>query len=214
MPDSIGSRLKQAREARGLTLDKAAEATRIRRHYLQALENDDFSAMSSAAQGRGFLRIYADFLGFNLDQLTADLRAGTMPAPVASDAPAPVPPAEAAPRPAPFWSRLTRRRAGETSPAESVATQAAREESPAAAPVPEPEPVTGQEIETPSFVEETPPAPVRKPRVARKSSTAKSKSARDGKAAAKKKPAGKSGPSAKRKSPVKKNSKSNRRLKR
>lgn len=213
MPDSIGDRLRQAREALHLTLDKAAEATRVRRHYLQALENDDYSVMSSAAQGRGFLRIYADFLGLNLDQLTADLRAGTMPAPVASDAPAPVPPAEAAPRPAPFWSRLTRRPATETSPAESVAAPAAQEESPAAAPAPEPQPVTGLEIEAASFVEETPPAPVRKPRAARKPSTAKSKSARGGKAAAKKKPAGKPKLPAKKKSTVKKNSKSNRRPK-
>ncbi len=194
MPDSIGSRLKQTREARSLTLDKAAEATRIRRHYLQALENDDYSIMSSAAQGRGFLRIYADYLGLNLDQLTAGLRAEAATTPPASDTPAPVPPAEAPPRPA-----------AEPSPAEPASIL---EGTPlAAAPAPETEPVLSPEAEAAAL-------PLRAPRRAGKSPAARpGKSARGGKSASKKKPAGKSKPAAKKKSPVKKNSRPSRRSK-
>ena len=73
MPESIGQRLKQEREARRLTLEKAAEATHIRPQYLQALENDDYSAMSSAAQGRGFLRLYADFLELNVNEIVSSM---------------------------------------------------------------------------------------------------------------------------------------------
>jgi transcriptional regulator with XRE-family HTH domain len=211
MPDSIGKRLKQARESLHLTLDKAAEATRIRRHYLQALENDDYSLMSSAAQGRGFLRIYADYLGLNLDQLTADLRAGVTSPHVVSDAPAPVPLAEPTSRPAPFWSRLTRRPASETPPAESVAAPVAEERLPAAAPAPQPAPVAGPEIEAVPLVEEAAVAPVRKPRATRKSSAAKS--ARGAKSASKKESAGRSRSAARKKSPVKKNSQPSRLLK-
>lgn len=69
MDDSIGARLKQARELRRLTLQQVSETTKVRPHYLQALENDDLSAISSAAQARGFLRIYAEFLGLNLTDL-------------------------------------------------------------------------------------------------------------------------------------------------
>jgi cytoskeletal protein RodZ len=69
MDESIGARLKQARELRRLTLQQVSETTKVRPHYLQALENDDLSAISSAAQARGFLRIYADFLGLNLTDL-------------------------------------------------------------------------------------------------------------------------------------------------
>jgi cytoskeletal protein RodZ len=69
MDESIGARLKQARELRRLTLQQVSETTKVRPHYLQALENDDLSAISSAAQARGFLRIYADFLGLDLTDL-------------------------------------------------------------------------------------------------------------------------------------------------
>ncbi len=118
MPDSIGNKLKAARESRRLTLDEVAESTRIRSVYLQALENDDFSIMLSAAQGRGFLRLYADFLGLNLDELTASARESR---PADSTAPEAAAPAlsESTPEPAPapevkssrpgFWARLLRR---------------------------------------------------------------------------------------------------------
>ena len=69
MSESIGATLRAAREKRRLTLAAVSDSTRIRTHYLQALENDDLSAMPSAAQGRGFLRIYAQFLGLDLSRL-------------------------------------------------------------------------------------------------------------------------------------------------
>ena len=75
MTDTIGQRLKKAREYRNLTLEKAAEATRIRQTYLRALEADDFSAMPSPVQARGFLRNYAQYLDLDLDQIVEELRA-------------------------------------------------------------------------------------------------------------------------------------------
>jgi cytoskeletal protein RodZ len=66
---SIGQQLKQARESRGLSIKQVVQATRIRAHYLEAMETDDFSTLPSAAQARGFLRSYADFLGLNADDL-------------------------------------------------------------------------------------------------------------------------------------------------
>ncbi len=71
MSESIGSTLKQRREARHLSIEQVAEQTRVRTHYLKALENDDLSAIPSMVQARGFLRIYAEFLGLNLDELTS-----------------------------------------------------------------------------------------------------------------------------------------------
>lgn len=85
MSDSIGARLRQARELRHLTLPQVSESTKLRAHYLQALENDDYSAMPSAAQARGFLRIYAEFLELDLADLLPP--APPEPAPVASAAP-------------------------------------------------------------------------------------------------------------------------------
>jgi cytoskeletal protein RodZ len=76
MDESIGAKLRQAREQRRLTLQQVSETTKVRPHYLQALENDDLSAISSAAQARGFLRIYAEFLGLG----PADLMPARAPA--------------------------------------------------------------------------------------------------------------------------------------
>ncbi|MBC7878794.1 MAG: DUF4115 domain-containing protein [Anaerolineales bacterium] len=74
MLESIGQRLKKEREARFLSLERASEATRIRIVFLQALEADDYSVMPSAAQGRGFLRNYAEYLQLNIDEMIAEFQ--------------------------------------------------------------------------------------------------------------------------------------------
>jgi cytoskeletal protein RodZ len=84
MSDTIGARLRQARELHKLTLQQASETTKVRIHYLQALESDDFSAIPSAAQARGFLRIYSEFLGLELSELLTGLQ--PVPVPVSTEA--------------------------------------------------------------------------------------------------------------------------------
>ena len=74
MTQTIGQRLKAEREEQRLTLEKVFEATRIRVQYLQALEEDDLSVMPSPVQARGYLRNYADYLGFDVDRILHDLR--------------------------------------------------------------------------------------------------------------------------------------------
>jgi len=72
---SIGQKLKQAREDQRITLEHASESTRIRVPYLKALETDDVSILPSPVQARGFLRNYADYLGLDFDRLLEELRA-------------------------------------------------------------------------------------------------------------------------------------------
>jgi cytoskeleton protein RodZ len=74
MSETIGRRLREAREQRHLPLQQVADLTRIRLHYLQALEADDYSLIPSAAQARGFLRNYAEFLNLDLGQALADVQ--------------------------------------------------------------------------------------------------------------------------------------------
>jgi len=74
MSSTIGQQLKKAREEKYITLEKAAEETRIRLVFLQALESDDYSVMPSAAQGRGFLRNYAAYLNINIDEMIVELQ--------------------------------------------------------------------------------------------------------------------------------------------
>jgi len=88
MFESIGQQLKKEREARFLTLEAASEATRIRKVFLEALEADDFSVMPSAAQGRGFLRNYAEYLELNIDEMIAELQRN---APQAEEVSGPLP---------------------------------------------------------------------------------------------------------------------------
>lgn len=69
MTDTIGQKLRQARLARTLTLEQVAQETHVRVHYLQAMESNDFERIPSEAQARGFLRIYANFLGLQNEDL-------------------------------------------------------------------------------------------------------------------------------------------------
>ncbi len=73
MPSTIGQQLKNARLDRNLSLEDVFENTHIRLKYLEALEADDFSIMPSPVQGRGFLRLYAQYLNLDLDALLAEL---------------------------------------------------------------------------------------------------------------------------------------------
>lgn len=71
----LGQRLREAREAKELTLDETERATRIRAKFLDALERGDYSMMTPV-QAQGFLRNYARFLGLDLDLLLSELEAG------------------------------------------------------------------------------------------------------------------------------------------
>ncbi|MRS04093.1 helix-turn-helix domain-containing protein, partial [bacterium] len=65
MAISPGQLLRSKREEKKLTLEQAALETNIRIQYLQAIEEDRKGAISSQAQLRGFIRLYASYLGLN-----------------------------------------------------------------------------------------------------------------------------------------------------
>ncbi len=74
MSETIGQRLQSARNARRLTIEQVVQATRIRALYIDALERDDFTVMPSPVQGRGFLRLYAQYLELDVDAILAEMR--------------------------------------------------------------------------------------------------------------------------------------------
>ncbi len=138
----IGQQLSQARQEKGVTLEQVAQATHIREHYLRALEKDDASALPSPVQMRGFLRLYAGYLGLDAQPLLDALdgkqavvetpaepdRAGAealAPAVEAAPAAAGVPPQESAPLPEPSAPE-------EPLPEEEPPLETAREELPSA----------------------------------------------------------------------------------
>lgn len=62
MAITLGEFLQKAREEKGLNLAEVAYQSKIREHYLFALENNDVEKMPSKMQGKGYLRIYAQLL--------------------------------------------------------------------------------------------------------------------------------------------------------
>ena len=61
----IGASLREARTRRGLSLDDVTSGLRIRERYVTALEEDRWDLMPAEAYTKGFLRMYAEFLGLN-----------------------------------------------------------------------------------------------------------------------------------------------------
>lgn len=73
-PQSIGGRLRQARQARGLSLLQAERACRVRWEFLQAIEYNNYDYVPRAQLRRAIVA-YAGLLGFSLSDLS-----GTTPA--------------------------------------------------------------------------------------------------------------------------------------
>lgn len=71
--ETLGQRLRKAREAKRISLAAVEEATRIRRQYLEALEADQYDALPGAVFLRGFVRNYALFLGLDPEEVLASL---------------------------------------------------------------------------------------------------------------------------------------------
>ena len=71
----IGSQLRAAREAQGLTLDQAFKGTRIKVSFLEAIEANQFDVLPGPVQARGFVRSYGNFLGLDGEHLASALDA-------------------------------------------------------------------------------------------------------------------------------------------
>lgn len=78
----MGERLRQAREAKGLSLHEVEQATHIRSVFLQALEEERFADLPSDVYARGFVKTYANFLGLDASDLLRRYRQSAGVAPV------------------------------------------------------------------------------------------------------------------------------------
>jgi len=71
----LGSRLREARESLGFSLQQVEEVTRIRLVFLEALEEERFDELPGDVYARGFIRNYAQFLGLDTEELLASFQA-------------------------------------------------------------------------------------------------------------------------------------------
>jgi cytoskeleton protein RodZ len=68
----FGSKLREARERRGVTLRQIANATKIAVGVLDALERNDISRLPGGIFGRGFVRSYAIEVGLDPEKTIQD----------------------------------------------------------------------------------------------------------------------------------------------
>lgn len=81
---TVGSILREKREARGISLAKVEQATRIRARFLEAIENDDYTVLPSVAYAKGFVKNYSDYLGLDSETVLAFFRRQTTEMPKSS----------------------------------------------------------------------------------------------------------------------------------
>lgn len=66
---TLGEYLRAVREGKGLSLEDVAQGTRIGKNYILALEKNEFEKLPSPAYVKGFLRLYAGFMGLSGNEL-------------------------------------------------------------------------------------------------------------------------------------------------
>ena len=76
---TVGARLREAREKRGVSLAQIANATRISVMSLEALERSDLSRLPGGIFTRSFIRAYAEEVGLDPDQTIRDFIATLQP---------------------------------------------------------------------------------------------------------------------------------------
>jgi cytoskeleton protein RodZ len=68
---NTGAYLRKIREDKGLSIQDISQATRISTKNLHAMEENDYTALPADTFTRGFLAIYARFLGMDAAQITS-----------------------------------------------------------------------------------------------------------------------------------------------
>jgi len=69
MQDSIGQRLRFARESKGLSLSEVSTKIRVRESLLKLIEKDEFAQVGADVYVRGHIRAMAAFLGLDVNEL-------------------------------------------------------------------------------------------------------------------------------------------------
>lgn len=72
---TVGQRLKEAREAKGLSIEDVAAQTRIPTRHLTSLEDSDWDKLPAATYSVGFAKNYAGVVGLDRAEISEQLRA-------------------------------------------------------------------------------------------------------------------------------------------
>lgn len=69
---TLGEKLRQAREERGISISEVAEQTRISPHYLDLIEQDDYRTLPGGIFNKGFVKSYAKYVGLDEQEALQD----------------------------------------------------------------------------------------------------------------------------------------------
>lgn len=72
---TLGEKLRQAREERGMSISEVAEQTRISALYIESIENDDYRPLPGGIFNKGFVKSYAKTLGLDEQEALQDYAA-------------------------------------------------------------------------------------------------------------------------------------------
>jgi cytoskeletal protein RodZ len=68
---TVGSFLRQEREAKGMSIEEVARATRVPMSSVERLESDQFDELPGEVFVRGFMKSYARAVGIDADEVLA-----------------------------------------------------------------------------------------------------------------------------------------------
>lgn len=75
---TFGEKLEAARKQKGITIREAAEVTKIRGEFLESFENNEFDINLPEIYARGFVKLYARYLGLDPEQAGVEYNAYRM----------------------------------------------------------------------------------------------------------------------------------------
>lgn len=71
---TVGSILKEARIAKGITTGQVERDIKIREKFIRAIEADSFHELPSPSYAKGFVKNYASYMGLNTEDILAFYR--------------------------------------------------------------------------------------------------------------------------------------------
>jgi cytoskeleton protein RodZ len=72
MAETLGEKLRAAREERGISISEVAEQTRIAPMYIECIEKDNYKPLPGGIFNKGFVKSYARYVGFDEQEALQD----------------------------------------------------------------------------------------------------------------------------------------------
>lgn len=69
---TLGEKLRQAREERGISISEVADQTRISPLYIESIENDNYKPLPGGIFNKGFVKSYAKYIGLDEHEALRD----------------------------------------------------------------------------------------------------------------------------------------------